>query len=280
MTASPGPGRPDPTEPTGPLSRASTVAYWFLVLEGLLVLTTAPGLVPLFLLAPDASNIPLAALLLVPVGPAVSAAFFAWRTFDGERDQSPARHFWRGYRLNVLDALRVWIPGLLVLAVLAVNLTHLGAVELPLLVGTIGGLVAVVVVAWLAHALVVASGFSFRYRDVARMAAYFVFAKPLVSLGAVSYAVLAAGVVIVASDWVLVLLASVFTFLLWRNARPLVAEVMRRFVVDAPEAVVATRWRGLEGVARDPADDEPADEDGPEADDSPGDRTSGAETSP
>ena len=214
---------------------------------------------PLFFLAPDASNIPLAALLLVPVAPAVSAAFFAWRKFDGERDQSPARHFWRGYRLNVLDALRVWIPGLLVLAVLAVNFTHLSSVSLPLLVGTIGGLVAVVVVAWLAHALVVASAFSFRFRDVARMAAYFVFAKPLVSLGAVSFAVLALGVVIVASDWVLVLLASVFTFLVWRNARPLVAEVLRRFIVDAPEAVVAKPWPGLDGAEL--ADDESADDD-------------------
>lgn len=238
---------------------------WFLVIEGLLLLTTAPGLVPLVFLAPDATTIPLAALLLVPVGPAASAAFFAWRTFDGERGRSPARHFWRGYRLNVLDALRVWIPGLLVLAVLAVNLTHLSSVDLPLLVGTIGGLVAGVVVAWLAHALVVASTFSFRFRDIARMAAYFVFAKPRVSLGAALVAVVAVGVAVVASVWALVPLASVFTFLVWRNARPLVAEVMRRFIVDAPDAVVAKPWPGLAGVDLDedvePDDGEPGEGD-------------------
>ena len=54
--------------------------YTLLVTEGLLLLTSAPGLVPLLLLRADASNLPLDAACLVPVGPAASAALFAlWR---------------------------------------------------------------------------------------------------------------------------------------------------------------------------------------------------------
>ncbi len=247
MSVAAGPGRPgaaDRTVGTGALSRASTVAYWFLVVGGLLVLTTAPGLVPLVLLARDVSNVPLAALLLLPVGPAVSAAFFAWRRFEAERDQTPARHFWRGYRLNAADAVRVWAAGLAVLSVLAVNLTHLEVVSMPAVVGVLSGVVAALVLVGLTHALVVVSVFSFRLRDVVRIAAYVTFGKPWASLGVLSLAVLALGVVLLTSDWVLVLLASVFTFLVWRNARPVVDEVARRFVVDAPEAIEATAWAG------------------------------------
>ena len=62
---------------TGPLARASALVYTLLVTEGLFLLTTVPGLVPLLLLDHDASNLPLDALCLLPVGPAASAALFA-----------------------------------------------------------------------------------------------------------------------------------------------------------------------------------------------------------
>jgi hypothetical protein len=62
---------------TGPLSRACALVYTLLVTEGLFLLATVPGLVPLLLLDRDASNLPLDALCLVPAGPAASAALFA-----------------------------------------------------------------------------------------------------------------------------------------------------------------------------------------------------------
>ena len=58
------------------------------------------------LLDRDPSNAALVAALCVPVGPALSAALFAWRVFRDDRDLAPARHFWRGYRLNAVD-----VPG-------------------------------------------------------------------------------------------------------------------------------------------------------------------------
>lgn len=232
-------GHPDPVESLpGPLSRWSVVVYWFVVVEVLLVLTSMPAIVAIPVLARDASNIPLAALALVPCGPAVSAALFAWRRFDAERDLSPARHFWRGYRLNVLDTLRVWVPALLVLTVVGLNLANLGALGLPSVLGILNAVIALAVLLWTAHAVVVVSLFGFRLRDVAWIAGYYLFGRPFVTLGALSITVLAGGVVLLTSDWVLVALGSVFTFLLLRNARPLVTDVEQRFVAP-PDDVVA-----------------------------------------
>lgn len=239
--------------------RATTVAAWFGVVEALLLVTCAPGLVlallaPLALRTPDAGSVLLVALALVPAGPAASAAIFAWRRFDDDPDHGAAHSFWRGYRLNAVDALRLWLPTLVVAAALAVVLTRLGSMDLAVVVAILVGVVAVVVTAWAAHALVVASVFSFRARDIARIAAYFVFAKPLVSLGAVLLAGVGLAVAAV-GGWVLVLLGSLLTYLLARNARPLVAEVMRRFVVDVPDAVVADPSPGVADAGSAARDD-------------------------
>ena len=220
--------RPDDEIGTGALPRWSAAVYWFLVVEGMLLLTSAPGLVLLQLLERDVSNIPLVALACVPFGPSVAAALFAWRVFARDRDLSPARHFWRGYRLDVLDVLRWWVPTLAVLAVVAVNLTHLGAAGIPPVVGVALGAVALLIVLWSGHALVLSALFSFRTRDVARLGAYFVAAKPLVTLGFVSVLVLTAALTYV-SDWLLVLLAAPLTYLYARTAAPVVAAAEAQF---------------------------------------------------
>lgn len=220
--------RPDDELGTGALSRWSAVVYWFLAIEGMLLLTSAPGLVLLTLLDRDVSNAPLVALACVPFGPSVAAALFAWRVFARDRDLSPARHFWRGYRLDVLDVLRWWVPTLAVLAIIAVNLTHLGALGLPPVLGVALAVVALLVVLWSGHALVLSALFSFRTRDVARLGAYFVAGKPLVALGFVSVLVLT-GTLAYASDWLLVLLAAPLTYLYARTAAPMVAAAEAQF---------------------------------------------------
>ncbi|WP_456785832.1 glycosyl transferase [Cellulomonas sp. P5_C5] len=220
--------KPDDEIGTGPLPRWSAVVYWFVVVEGMLLLTSAPGLVLLALLDRDASNLPLVALACVPFGPSVAAALFAWRVFGRDRDLSPARHFWRGYRLDVLDVLRWWVPTLGVLGIVAVNLTHLGVAGIPPVLGVALGAVAVLVVLWSGHALVLSALFSFRTRDVARLGAYFVAGKPLVTLGFVSVLVLT-GALAYVSDWLLVLLAAPLTYLYARTAAPMVAAAEAQF---------------------------------------------------
>ena len=213
---------------TGLLPRSSAAVYWFLVVEVLLLVTSAPGLLLLQVLDRDASNVPLFALACLPFGPSVAAALFAWRVFARDRDLSPARHFWRGYRLDALDVLRWWVPTLVLLAIVAVNLTHLSDAGFPPALGVVLGAIAVMVVLWSGHALVLSALFAFRTRDVARLGAYFVAAKPLVTLGFASVLVLAAGVAYL-SDWLLVLLAAPLTYVYARTAAPVVAVAQERF---------------------------------------------------
>ncbi|MDO3705161.1 hypothetical protein Q3W71_26170 [Micromonospora sp. C28SCA-DRY-2] len=213
----------------GPLSRAAALIYTLLVVEVLLLVSTAPGLVTLLLLDRDVSNLPLVAACALPVGPAVSAGLYALHHQRLDlTDLHPARVFWRGYRAN-LGVLRIWVPLLVWLTVIAVNLAHLSAAGLPRwwavpLVG-VGAGAAVVGV----NALVITSLFTFRVRDVVRLARYFVLRTPVVTLGHALLLVAATAVALATSEAVLAVLGAVLVLALLRGSDPMIAVVREEF---------------------------------------------------
>jgi hypothetical protein len=201
-----------------------------MVTDFLLLVTTAPGLVPLLLLDRDASNLPLDALCLVPAGPAASAVLFAVHRRSADlADLHPATAFWRGYRLNAAGALRVFVPWLVVLTMIAMTLAHRRALGIPgwwlaLLVA-----IGVAATLWVTNAMVITSLFAFRGVDVARLAAYFLGRTPLVTLGTAGVLVGAALVTAFATEAATALLASAFLLMLLHNCRAMIEAVRKDF---------------------------------------------------
>jgi hypothetical protein len=214
----------------GPLSRAAALVYTVFVLEVLFLVTGAPALVLVILFGHEAGNLPLVALCAVPVGPAFSAMLYALHQRRSDlTDLKPVPMFWRGYRLNLGAALKVWVPWLVWLTVVAVTLANLAAARVPGWWAVLLVLVAVAVTLWAANALVIASLFTFRFADLARLAGYFLARTPAVTLGNLSLLVVAGGITVLSSEAVLALLSSVFALALLRNARPMLGQVRRDF---------------------------------------------------
>lgn len=213
----------------GPLSRGAAVVLWVAVITGLVALVGGLPLVLVPFLTVDAANVWLAAALALPMGPALSAALFAWRRFVKDRDLSPGRHFWRGYRLNALDVLRWWAPTLLVLALIGFSAANTATAGVPGAYGVVLLVIGVAMLLWALMALALSSFLSLRTRDVARLAAYYLAAKPLVMLGCLSLVVLSVGVVLYTSDWVLVLLAGPLAFAVMTTTEPVVRDATARF---------------------------------------------------
>ncbi|MET8203998.1 YesL family protein [Micromonospora taraxaci] len=214
----------------GPLSRITSRVYILLVVELLLLLTTVPGLLPLLVLGRDPSNLPLAALFLVPVGPAVSAALYTMRHQRTDlTDLRPAALFWRGYRTNVSGVLRVWVPTLVWLTVLAMNLAYRDAVGLASWWSVPLVLLAVAVTLCAANALVITSLFDFRTRDVLRLAVHFLVRTPGVTVGTALLLAAATGVTAVFSEAVLAMLGSVLVLALLRVGDPMVDLIRKEF---------------------------------------------------
>ncbi len=216
---------------TGPLARTSAIVYTLLVTEFWLLVTAGPGLAAVLLLGRDASNLPLVAACLAPAGPALSAALFALHHRGAElADLHPTAAFWRGYRLNALGALRVCVPWLAVLTMVAMILVHRRSSGVPGWWAALLVLLAVAACLWLSNAMVITSLFRFRAIDVARLAAYFLGRTPRVTLGNAGLLIAAAAVTAAATEGALFLLVPVFGLALLHNSRTLIAQVRQDFV--------------------------------------------------
>lgn len=214
----------------GPLSRACATVYTLLVVEVLLLLAVAPGLVALVLLDRDASNLPLAASCALPFGPAFSAALYALRHRGTDlADLHPAAAFWRGYRLNAVGVLKVWIPWLAGMALVAPTLAHRAAAGVPGWWSVLLVAAAAAATLWVANALVITSLFAFRGRDVARLAAYFLVHRPKSTLGTACLLLVVTAVTVVATEALPALLASVLAVALLQVCRPVTTEVREEF---------------------------------------------------
>ncbi|MEV0389730.1 hypothetical protein [Nonomuraea sp. NPDC050643] len=215
---------------TGPLSRAAALIYTLLTVELLLLVTSAPGLAGLILLDRHASNVPLAALCLLPLGPALSASLYALRHRRRElTDLKPGVAFWRGYKANAGGALKIWAPWLVWLTVVGTILGNFSAAGVPGWWAVLLVVFAAVSTLWVGNALVITSLFAFRAVDVARLAAYSLGRFPGATLANLCLLIVAGGVTLVATEMVLVLLGSVLAAALLWNARPMIAEVQQRF---------------------------------------------------
>jgi hypothetical protein len=214
----------------GPLSRAAALLHTLLTVEALFLATAAPGLAGLLALGPDPANLPLAAVCLTPLAPAASAALYALHHRSRDlTDLHPARAFGRGLRLNALPALGLWTPLSAWLTVIAFTLTHFAATGLPPWWAVLLGAVGAACLLWGAHALVLTSLFTFRARDTARLAAYFLLRRRSVTLAAASLLVLAAAVTTAFTEALTALLAAPLLLSLLRSSRPVIAETREEF---------------------------------------------------
>jgi uncharacterized membrane protein YesL len=219
---------------SGTLGRITGLVYRVLILEALFLLTAAPGLILLLALSGDPSNAPLMALCLLPVGPALSATIFAWRRSPGEEHLEPARHFWRGYRLNAVGILRWWWVIVAAIAVLGINVAYLDVViapGLPLVIAGMAQAVVFILIAVIAcHGLVIGSLYNFRARDVLRLALRCLRHSPKATIGVAALVIASIGVAVVGTEIALIALGSILAALLLNNATSLTQDIEEKYI--------------------------------------------------
>lgn len=215
----------------GVLSRLTAAVYRYLVLGVFLAVSGLPTVVFWSLLSPQPANAVLFVAALAPVAPALSAALYAQRAWAAEPDLKPAKPLVRGLRLNTRDTLAWWIPMLALTAVLAVNILFADAVPGGELLRPVCAVLMAAAAVWSGHLLVVSSFFSFRFRDVLRVAAAEFFLSWKATLGILALLVVATATVLLSSEALLLLLGWVFCAWLWAAVRPVVADVTERFTV-------------------------------------------------
>ncbi|MFJ7996219.1 hypothetical protein ACIQ7D_03470 [Streptomyces sp. NPDC096310] len=223
---------PRPTFGTGTLSRAAALVHTLLTVELMVLAATGPGLVALFFLSRSASNLPLAAVCLLPLGPALSAALYALHRRSRDLTElRPARAYAHGWRLNAVPALKLWAPLLGWLTVIGFSLAHFPVSGLPRWWAWLLMAIALLSALWGTYALVLASLFTFRTADIARLAAYFLLRHGRATLGTASLLVLAAGLAVLFTEALPALLAAPLLLCLLHTIRPVTIETEEDFTV-------------------------------------------------
>jgi uncharacterized membrane protein YesL len=220
----------------GALFRFSNTVYWFLATEFYLVVTSLPVVFALVFLERDPSNAVLYAIAGAFLGPAIAAALHCMRKIMREKDLNPTRDFVRGYRLNVLDTLKFWVPAVAVIAILVLNLRSLETQNSPMdaVLQVLMVLVALVGTLWLMNMMVISTAFHFRQRDLARLSVFYLGKTLRITFGNLATLFIAAVLLLLTSDWVLLLCSSLFVYLFALNTADLVAQVEARFTGASP----------------------------------------------
>jgi uncharacterized membrane protein YesL len=219
----------------GPLGRVAVAGMWLLTLTVGFLLLAAPGLVASLLLEPTPGSLPLLTVLLLPCAPALSATLFAWRRRMLDPDATPVAAFLRGLAVSWRDSLAVGTPVLGALGVLAWTILNIAQAGTPpgyawILVAIGAGVVVVGL-----QALVVATFFTFRYRDLWRLATFHLFRLPLVTLAVLAVLVCCGALLWFTNEAVLLLAAPALARLLLTYERPVLASIETRFVgADLP----------------------------------------------
>ena len=214
----------------GHLSKAAAVVYRWMVLAAFLALLGAPTVLAWMALGLSEGASPmLYVIALAPVAPALSAALYAQRAWEENPDLRPALPLWRGLARNLKDVLVWWAPVLVGAGILVVNATAGDAVPGAVILRPVAVVLLVLVLLWSAHLLVVTSYFSFRARDAMRIAAAELFTQWRTTLAFACLAFVAATVVTLTSEAVLLLFGWAFALLLRVISRPVETDVRTRF---------------------------------------------------
>jgi uncharacterized membrane protein YesL len=222
----------------GVLFRFTNHVYWLMATEFFLVIASLPVVVALLFLDRDSSNAILYALAGASLGPALAAALHCVRKILRENDLNPTRDFLRGYRLNVVDTLKFWVPAMAVLTILVLDSgflqTKVSAADAALRAALL--VVALLGALWVMNMMVISTSFTFRLRDLARLSVFYLGKSPRTTLGNLATLFLAAVLLLYTSEWVLLLCGSLFVFLFALNTADLVTQVEARFTGPADGA--------------------------------------------
>jgi uncharacterized membrane protein YesL len=219
----------------GVLFRFTNHVYWLMATEFFLVVASLPVVVALLFLDRDSSNAILYALAGTSLGPALAATLHCVRKILREKDLDPTRDFLRGYRLNVISTLKFWVPAVAAATILLLDSGFLqtrGSASDALLRAA-GLVVALLGALWVMNMMVISTAFTFRMRDLARLAVFYLGRSLRSTVGNLATLFLAVVLLLFTSEWGLLLCGSLFVHLFALNTADLVRDIEARFTAPA-----------------------------------------------
>ncbi|MDC3416902.1 YesL family protein [Aquibacillus salsiterrae] len=216
----------------GILSVISNNIYWLALINVYFVACNILFLFFFLTLIPSFSNTVIYFLALIPTGPAVAALFYTLGKLIREKEVSPTKDFFYGYRLNFRDSLKVWLPMLLVIFILVVDIQYFN-VEPTTRNQVLAGIFLVVLILLatiLNYVFLISANFKFRVRDIYRLSMYYSFTRIKITTGNIGIIVMTLFFMFIISDFMILFVASVVGYFLVLNSRAILEDIKENFV--------------------------------------------------
>lgn len=218
----------------GLFSVVTNHVYWLALLNVYFILSNLVFLFFFITLIPSFSNIILYFLALIPTGPAITALFFTLGKLVHEKEIEPTKDYFKSYKDNFRDTLKVWLPILLVVFILIVDLQYFYAQPSTfnqILAGIF--LVALLLIGTFSiYVFSITAQFTFRVRDVYRLSIYYSFKKIKATTGNIGLVILTVFLMNIVSDFILLFLASLVCYFMVMNSKTVMEDIKENFVKE------------------------------------------------
>jgi uncharacterized membrane protein YesL len=212
--------------------------YWLIMTNIYFIVCNVLFLFFFMTLEPTFSNITIYFLALIPTGPAISALFYSIGKLIREKDLSPLRDFFHGYKINFKDTMKFWLPLLLVLYILFVDLQYFNsnATTTNTILSVVFSIAMIVMTILVMYAFLINAGFTFRLKDIWKLSVYYSFKKLKITFGNMGIVIILFFLSSLVSDFLIVFAASLVCYLFMLNSKEVVEDIKINFT-DSQETV-------------------------------------------
>ncbi|MCR2822872.1 YesL family protein [Lederbergia panacisoli] len=209
----------------------SSYIYWFMLTNIYFIFCNIIFLFAFITLEPVISNIIIIFLTLIPTGPAITALCYVMDKLVREKDISPTKDFFYGYRINFIDTLKVWLPLLAVIFILIIDLqyfnqdsTKINQIMAIVFLVAIGLLICVFL-----YVFPITAKYKFRIRDTYKLSIYYSFKKVKIATGNIGIIIIALFFTFITTDILLLFIASILSYLLTLNSREVIDDIKMNY---------------------------------------------------
>lgn len=181
------------------------------------------------------SNLLIYILALVPTGPAISALIYSVVKLIHEEEGSPTKHFFNGYRVNFLDTLKIWLPILVLISILGVDI-HYYQTATGFTQFVSGAIFVVIMLALLLlqYVFFINAIYKFKTLDIYKLSVYYSFMKMKETIGNVVILVITFFLVYIFSESILLFIPSFVCYIMVLNNRIVIDDIKLNFI--APDS--------------------------------------------
>jgi uncharacterized membrane protein YesL len=205
--------------------------YWLIMTNIYFILCNVLFLFFFMTLQPTFSNITIYFLALIPTGPSISALFYSIGKLIRERDLSPLRDFCHGYKINFKDTMKFWLPLLLVLYILFIDLQYFNSNPTTInnILSVVFSIAIILMIILMKYAFLINAGFKFRLKDIWKLSVYYSFMKMKITFGNIGIVIILLFLSYLVSDFVIVFVASLVCYLFMLNSKEVVEDIKINF---------------------------------------------------